>query len=155
MRSGTLLQDMSFTNPTAPLFFNHNPNKFIMACEDDIFIVDVNAQSTQPFIDTPQGAWYLQHALALSDDNAVLVAGSSGSSSSSSVCGYDTASSTRLWIHKTASGVPAVCMLGAHVLATVCARSTLVLDRKTGAQIATLQKAGGWIYGLGVIEGLY
>ncbi len=46
-------------------------------------------------------------------------------------------------------------MLGAHVLVTAYAKSTLILDHNTGVQIAALPKADGYIFGLGVIEGLF
>jgi hypothetical protein len=152
MHSGTLLQDVSSKDPTAALFFNQSPSKLIIACEDDILIVDVSTQSTQPIRDTPKRVSYFPRALALSDDDTLLVAGSY--ISPYSVCGYDTASLTRLWIHNTVDSIGAVCMLGAHVLVTVYDNPTLVLENKTGAQIAALQKADGCIYGLGVIEGL-
>ncbi len=45
-------------------------------------------------------------------------------------------------------------MFGAHVLVTVYETPTMVLEYKTGAHIATLQKSEGHIFGLGVIEGL-
>jgi hypothetical protein len=45
-------------------------------------------------------------------------------------------------------------MLGTEVLVTVWGNPTLLFDRKTGKQVASLSKADGWIYGLGVIEGL-
>ncbi len=149
MHPGTLLHDMLFTRPTAALFLNHDPNKVIMACTDGILMVDVSTRSTQPFCSTPRVAYYYPHALALSDNDVVLVAGSF-----KSVCGYDTASRTRLWIHGTASHVGAVCILGAHVLLTLAYSYPLALDYKTGAQIAALQKVKGSIRGLGVIEGL-
>ncbi len=38
------------------------------------------------------------------------------------------------------------------MLVTVFNSPTLVLDCKTGAHIAELQKAEGWIFGLDVIE---
>ncbi len=152
MRSGTLLKDMAFTSPITALFFNHNPNKLLVACKDNIFVVDVCTQVTQPFSCTSQGAYYYPHALALSDDDAVLLAGNAYSPFS--VYGYDTASLARLWIHKTDSRVGAVCMFGAHVLVVAHRKPTLFLDYKTGTQIAALQKADGSIYGLGVVEGL-
>ncbi len=142
---------MAFESPQAALFFNHNPSKFIAACAR-IFIADMSTQSTQQIIDTPQVAYYQPHALALSNDDTMLVACTW--SFPYSVCGYDTASRTRLWIYNTANGVAAVCMLGARVLVTVARSPTWVLDLTTGAQIATLQRAEGPILGLGVIEGL-
>jgi hypothetical protein len=152
MHKGTPFKTMELESPFAALFFNHNPNKLIVACKHDIFIVDVSTQSMQSFSSTPQGACYNAHALTLSDDDAVLVAGSSNSPFS--VCGYDTASLTRLWIHTTASHVGAICMLGTHVLLTVYGNPTLVLDSNSGAHIAAMQKADGYILGLGVIGGL-
>ncbi len=149
--SGTLLQDIAFKKPQLTLFFHSSPTKLIVACEDDIFIVDMNTQSRQPFSGTPKGSYYFPHALALSDDDAVLVAGNSYTPYN--VCGYDTSSRTRLWIHDTASQVGAVGMHGAQVLVTVAYSPTLLLDLMTGAQIAALQKADGSIDGLGVIEG--
>ncbi len=122
-----------------------------MAGGDGIFIFDVSALSTQPFSSTPQSVYYCPHALALSEDDAVLVAGNCWNRNG--VCGYDTASLTRLWIYNTVDNVGAVCMLGADVLVTVYGSPTLVLDRKTGELIASLQKAEGYIFGLGVIEG--
>ncbi len=152
MRTGTQLQEMAFTSPQAALFFNHNRNKLIVACGDGIFIVDVSTQSTQQISGTPQGAFYYPHALALSNNNdAVLVA---GCYRTKCVCGYDTASLTRLWNHSAAFSVGAVCMLGAHVLATVWDSPTLVLDSNTGAQIAELLEVEGHVYAMGVIEGL-
>ncbi len=152
MHTGTRLRDLTFKDPTAALFFNHSPNKLIVACVDGIFIVDVSTRSKNPFSSTQRGAWYHPHALALSDDDNVLVAGNA--QNPYSVCGYDTALRTRLWIYNTANGVGAVCMHGAHVLATVLVNPTLVLDHLTGTHVAALQKADGYIYGLGVIEGL-
>ncbi len=151
MHSGTLLQDMPFMFPGSAIFLNHSSTKLIVACYSDIFIVNVSTQSTQPFIDTQQDERYFPHALALSDDDAVLVA---GCAITKSVCGYDTVSLAKLWIHDTASFVCAVCMLGAHVLVTVHGNPTLVLDCNTGALVESLQKADGSIIGLGVIEGL-
>jgi hypothetical protein len=144
-------QEMAFRSPTAALFFNYRPDRLIVACYTGIFIVDVNTQSTQSFSGTPQGASYFPYALALSADDNTLVAGNW--SSPRSVCGYNTASMSRLWIYNTVHQVGAVCLLGAHVLATVRCNPTLVLDRITGAHIAELQKADGWVLGLGVIEG--
>jgi hypothetical protein len=68
------------------------------------------------------------------------------------MCGYDTASRTRLWIHTSVHHLGAVCMLGAHVLVTVVSNPTFVLDCKTGALISSLPKADGWICGVGMIE---
>ncbi len=121
-----------------------------MACSDGIFIVDVSTRSTRSLGSTPQGAYYCPHALALFDD-ALLVAGNYYSPYS--VCGYDTASGTQLWIYKTVHRVGAICMLGQHVLVTVACNLTLVLDCNTGAKIAALQKADQDIFGLGVLEG--
>jgi hypothetical protein len=143
---------MDFTYPYATLFFNHDPNRLILACENGIFIVDVNTRSTQPFSSTPKSAWYCPHALALSDDDSVLVAGNSHCPYS--VCGYDTVSRTRLWIHRTVSHVDAVCMLGAHFGVTVRCNPTLVLDLITGKLVATLHMNDGFIFGLGLMEGL-
>ncbi len=148
MNSGTMLDDTQFKSPTAALFFNRSPSKLVVACSDDIFIVDVSPQSTKPFSNTP-GVWYSQHALTLSDDDAMLVA-----FNSNSVCGYDIVSLTQLWVHNTDDSVDAACMLSAHVLVTVRFRPTLVLGLNTGALIAELHKAGGFIRGLGVIQGL-
>ncbi len=152
MLTGTFLQFYAFKSPTTALFFNHSPNKLIVACDDNIFIVDVSTQFRQPFSNTPQGMNYCPHSLALSNDDAVLVAGNAFSPYC--LCGYDAASLARLWIHNTAFYVGAVCMMGAYVLATVCKSPTLVLDSYTGSLIAALQKADGHILGLGVIEGL-
>jgi hypothetical protein len=143
---------MAFKNPCTAVFFNHNPNTFIVACGDGIFIVKVGTKSTQPFSGTPMNAFYESHTLVLSDDDDVLVAGNWNYPFS--VCGYDTASLTRLWIYNTANSVGVVCMLGVHVLVTVVFNPTLVLDRTTGAQIPALQTAYGRTFGLGVIEGL-
>ncbi len=151
MHTGAQLQDLSFKCPSAALFFHHSPNKLIVACQDDILIVEVTTKFTQSFESTPQRAYFLPHALALSADDSILVA---GCNFTNNVTGYDVASLKRLWIHETASHVGAVCMLGAHVLATVRCNPTLVLDFKTGTQIAKLQKADGWILGMDVIEGL-
>jgi hypothetical protein len=150
MYTGTLLQDIPFKNPITAVFFNLSPTKLIVACSDDIFMVDVSTQSTEPFSNKPQNACYRPNALALSEDDAVLVA---GCANTSSVCGFDTALRTRLWIYEAASAVGAVCMLGACVLVTVAYRPILVLDRDKGTQIASLFDAEGRIHGLGVIEG--
>ena len=149
---GTLLQEVAFSRPWTAIFFSCSPNKLIVACSDDIFVVDVSTQSTQPFGGTPHDAYYCPHALALSKDDAVLVAGNYFRPYV--VCGYDTASLARLWTYNTVSHVGAVCMLGAHVLVTVAYNPTLVLDLKSGTCMGALQKASGWIFGLGVIEGL-
>ncbi len=151
MHTGTLLQGMTFQDPRAALFFHHDSNKLIVACKDNIFIVIMSTQSTQPFSSTPQDSFYYPHALTLSNEDSVLVA---GCSTTGSVCGYDTASLERLWICNTDSAVCAVCMLGAHVLVTLHRNPASLLDRDTGAYIASLQKAEGSIFGLGVIEGL-
>ncbi len=152
IHSGTLLQDMVFKKPYAAFFFNHSPTKLIVACHGDIFIADVSTLSTQPFSSIPQSSYYSPHALALSKDDAVLMA---GCVITKSVCGYDTASRARLWIHNTANSVRAVCMLGARLLVTVSFNPTLVLDIKSGSHIASLQKADGDIFGLGVIDSLF
>jgi hypothetical protein len=152
MRTGALLQDMAFPYPYVVIFFNQSPSKHIVACRDDIFIVEVSTQSMQRFSGTPLGAFYWPHSLALSSDDFVLVAGIRWRSRG--VCGYSTVSLERLWIHTTASGAGAVCLHGNHVLVTMCGSPTLVLDRNTGAQVAVLRKPAGWIFGLGVIEGL-
>ncbi len=149
MHTATLLLEMPFKEPYAILFFNQSPDKLIVACSDDILIIDASTQSTQPFSSTAQGVYYCPHALALSDNDAILVAGNAYS-----VSGYDTASRTRLWIYDTTFGVGAVRMFDAQVLVTVWGKSTLVLDLSTGAEIAALQKADGDIFGLGVIDGL-
>ncbi len=144
-----MLDDTQFKSPTAALFFNRSPSKLVVACKKDIFIVDVCTQSKQPFSNTASGVWYSQHALTLSDDDAVLVA-----FNSNSVCGYDIVSLTQLWVHNTDDSVDAACMLSAHVLVTVRFHPTLVLGFNTGTLIAELHKAGGFIRGLGVIQGL-
>ncbi len=117
-----------------------------------IFIVDMSTMSTQFFSGAPEGA-YNPHALALADDDSVLVTGCASSPYSVSV--YDTESRTRLWIQNTSLIVSAVGILGAHVLVTVYQNPTLVLDCNTGACIASRHKADGHILGLGVIEGLF
>ncbi len=127
--TGTLLQDMPFTGPRASHFFNQSPTKLIVACRDDIFLVDLSTQSTQLFIGRPLGVSYLR-ALALSEDDAVLVA---GSFLTDSVCGYDMALRTLLWIHNTVDEVHTVCMLGTYVLATVYKYPAVLLDYCTGA----------------------
>ncbi len=151
MLTGTLLRDMPFQSPQAALFFNRSPNKLVVACSDKIFLVDVSTQFLRSFRNIPRGAYYRSHALALSDDDALLVTGDSNRPYSA--CGYDTASCRRLWIHKTADDVGSVCMLSAHVVVTMYEEPTLVLDSKNGAEIATLQKDYGWFFGLGVVEG--
>jgi hypothetical protein len=143
---------MPFKAPNTVLFFRLSPTKLIVACRDDIFVLDGGKPSMQSFSNASHGAFYRPHALALSDDDAVLVAGNA--CIPNTVCGYDTASLTRLWKHTTVDGVGAVYMLDAHALVTVFCNPTLVLDLKTGEQIATLQKADGFIYGLGAIESL-
>ncbi len=143
---------MDFVFPYFSLFFNHNPNKLIVACGDNIFIADVSTRSTQSFHSSPQGAYFYPHAIALSDDDSVLVVGNSNRPFNA--CRYDTASLTRLWGHNTASHVGAVYILGAYVLVTVYRNPTLVLDLSTGEQIGELPKAEGFICGVGVIEGL-
>jgi hypothetical protein len=150
--SGALLYEMTFIRPQVALFFNHSPDKLIVACKHGIFIVKVSTQSTQPFSAAQWATYYQPSALALSDDDAVLMAGSWNKPYS--VCGYDTSSLTRLWIQNTANSVGAVCMLGSLVLVSVYRNPTLVLNHKTGAHIASLQKVDGGIFGLGVIEGL-
>ncbi len=153
MYTGTLLHDMVFRSPFSALFFNQNPNKLVVASEDNIFIVDVSTQSTEPFSGTFQGACYQPHTLALSDDDAVLVAGHCGIRPHG-VCGYDSSTLTRLWIHNTVTRVGAACMLGTHALVTLAYSHPLLLDQKTGAHIVSLSKTDGDIFGLGVIEGL-
>ncbi len=90
--------------------------------------------------------------LTLSDDDAVLVAGSL--LRPYSVCGYDTASLTLLWNHNAVSRVGAICMLGFYVVVTVHSNPTIVLKNKTGELVATFQKSDGWSLGLAVVEGL-
>ncbi len=153
MHTGSQLRDMPFKRPYTALFFNHNPNKLIVACKDGIFIVDVITQSIQPFSSIPRGASYHSQALSLSHDDAVLVAGCC--SSPYSVCGYNTVSRTRLWIHNTVFDVGAVCMHSTQVLVSVCSKPTLVLDLTTGTTILELPKAEGSIFGLGVVKGVF
>ncbi len=143
---------MAFLYPYAALFFHHSTNKLIVACGDGIFIIDVSAQSVQPFSSTPQSAYYCPHSITLADDDFVLVVGCY--SSPYIVCGYNTTSRTRLWIYNTVDNVGAVCMLGDYVIVTVCENPILVLGRISGALIVALQKAEGLIFGQGVIEGL-
>jgi hypothetical protein len=152
MHTGALLQDLAFLFPAAALFFNSDSIKLIVACSEGISIVDASTQSTQAFSDTPHGVGYWPHALALSDDDALLVAGNHFDPQS--VSSYDMASRTRLWIHETSSQVGAACIIGVNVLATVAYNPTLVLDRISGTLIAELQKADGFVFGLAVIEGL-
>lgn len=152
IRTGKLLQSLHFESPWTALFFNHSPNTYIVTCSDVIFFIDANTQSMQPFDDTPPRASYSARALALSVDDAVLIAGSSFYYSYS-VCGYDTSSLSRLWIHNTLSSVGAVCFIDNYVLATVWLKPTLILNLKTGAHVASLKKADGYISGLGVVEG--
>ncbi len=145
---------MEFYFPWTTIFFNHSPKKLIVACSDGIFIVDVGTQSTKSLRRTPQDVFYYQNALALSEDDAVLVAGTY--LSSYSVFGYDIASRTRLWILNTVSAVGAVCMLGDNVLVTVHGNPTLVLDRNSGTQVADMKNEDKeHVYGLGVIEGFF
>ncbi len=144
MHPGTLLLDMVFEYPTAAIFFNQSPNNLIVACSDDIFIVDVMTQSTKTFSSALQRAFYRPNALALSEDDAVLVAGNTNIPYS--VCGYDTATLERMWIHNTENDVGAVCMIGAHLLATVYNSPTLVLDYKTGELVTSLTMAEGSIF---------
>jgi hypothetical protein len=141
MHKGTLLQDMPFNAPYVTIFFKNSPNKLIVACGDSIFIVDVSTQSTEPFNITPKGAQCLPHAISLDDKDNVLVVGDCGNTTS--VCGYDTASRTRMWIYDAVSAVCAVYTHGTQVLVSVERNPTLVLDLNTGAHIATLQTAYG------------
>ncbi len=152
MHTGTLLHDMAFSLPYVAIFFNHNPNTMIVACEDGVYLVDVITQTTLPFRDTPQGAIYQPHSVSLSDNDGVVVVGNYWSPYS--VCGYNTASRTRMWNFKTADSVGAVCTHHAQVLVSVCGNPTLVLDLNNGTKIAEMNKAEGYIFGLGVIEGV-
>jgi hypothetical protein len=151
--TGALLQDIEFTRPSAALFFNRDPNKLIMSCKDDIFIVNVSTRHLQPFSCTPKGAYYYPHALALSDDDSVLAAGSYWNPNTAS--GYDTASLTRLWISDAASDVCAVCLFDVCLLVTVYGKPTLVLDLKSGSLSAPLTKMDGASFAIGVIEGCF
>ncbi len=152
MHTGTLQLELSFTDPKAALFFNHCPTKLIVACRDDIFIVNVSTKSIQTFSGTPDGAYYWPHALALSEDNAVLVAGDwSGPFSAS---GYDTASRTRMWIYYVENELCAIGMHRELVFVNVSGYPMLVLDYKTGKLIDELENANEGIFGMGVIEGL-
>ncbi len=154
MHTGTLLQDMPFTLPYAACFFNHNPNTLIVACYDGIYLVEVIAQSVQPFSDTPQDVYYQPHAVSVSDQDDVVVVGTNWNTPNS-VCGYDVASRTRKWIHNTAHQVGAVCtqQAQAQVLVSVAYYPTLLLDLNTGTQIAEMHNEGV-ILGLSVIEGV-
>jgi hypothetical protein len=157
------MHEMHFSDPWATLFFNHSPDTFIVACTDDIFFVDANTQFMQPLGNTPPKVFYGQHALVLSADDAVLCAGCF-SLGHSYVCGYDTASRTRLWIYDPKDysifmfadlSICSVCMLDQHVLATYLGKPTLVLALYTGIRVPASQlQADGYIVGLGVIEGL-
>jgi hypothetical protein len=134
-----------------------------VACTDDIFFVDANTQFMQPLGNTPPKVFYGQHALVLSADDAVLCAGCF-SLGHSYVCGYDTASRTRLWIYDPKDysifmfadlSICSVCMLDQHVLATYLGKPTLVLALYTGIRVPASQlQADGYIVGLGMIEGL-
>jgi WD40 repeat protein len=150
--TGTLIQGMPFVFPESAIFLSRSSTKLIVACENSISAFDLSTRSTKPFGNIPQGAWYRPNALALTHDDALLVAGNYWAPYS--VCVYDTSSLTRLWILETALSVGAVCILGAHVLVTVDSKPSFILECKTGARIAALQKAEGSIIGLGVIEGL-
>ena len=152
MHTGTQLHDMPFKNPWTVVFFNRNPNTLIVACSDGIFLVDVITQSVQPFSDTAQDAYYQPHTASVGDNDNVVVVGNYYPSYS--VCAYDTASRKRLWILNAAESVGAVCVHHAQVLVSVYCNPTLVLDLNNGKKIAALQKADGWIFGLGVIEGV-
>ena len=152
MHTGTLLHDMPFKNPSVVVFFHHDPNTLIVACRDGIFLVDVITQSVQPFSDTPKGALYWPHAASVGDSDNVVVIGNPHTPYS--VCAYDMASRKRLWIFNAADSVGAVCVHHAQVLVSVFGNPTLVLDLNTGTQIAESQKADGYIFGLGVIEGV-
>ncbi len=155
MPTGTLQQEMHFNDPCAVHFFNCSTNKLIVACSEVIFVVDVSTKSKLPFSITTHIAHYRRpRALTLSGDDAVLVVGNNSGYDCNVVCGYDTASRTRLWIRSTVPKVGAVCMLGKNVLATLHGRSTLVLDYINGTHIVSLPKAEGYVLGLGVIEGL-
>ncbi len=151
MHTGTLLHDMAFSLPYVARFFNLNPNTMIVACRDGVYLVDVITQTTLPFSDTPQGVGYYPHSVSHSDNDDVVVVGNYRNYPHS-VCGYDTASRTRMWIINTASYVGAVCTHHAQVLVSVCGSPTLVLDLNNGTKIAEMNKAEGYILGLGVIE---
>jgi hypothetical protein len=152
MHAGTLLYDMTFSLPYVARFFNHNSTTMIVACRDGVYLVDVITQTALPFSDTPQGGWYNPQSVSFSGNDGVVVVGNW--STPYSVCGYDTASRTRMWIFKTAREVGAVCTHHAQVLMSVYANPTLVLELNTGTHIAEMRKAEGSIYGLGVIEGV-
>jgi WD40 repeat protein len=152
MHTGTLLQTMEFNSPKAALFFNHSPSKLIVACRNDIYIVDVTTLSILSFSDTPQDSSYNPHALALSVGDTVLVAGCSNHRLVY-IHGYDTVSRSQLWLYDAAYHLGAVCMLGAHVLVTIGRGLTWELDLKTGDHVATLRTSNGHIFRIGVIEG--
>ncbi len=152
MHTGTLLHDMAFAITYVALFFHHNPNTMIVACWNGVYLVDVITQTTLPFSDTPQGAWYYPHSVSLSDNDGVVVVGNN--KAPYSVCGYGTASRARMWIINAAAGVCAVCTHHAQVLVSVYKNPTLVLDLNNGTKIAEMNKAEGAIFGLGVIEGV-
>jgi WD40 repeat protein len=148
IHTGTLMQEMPFEKGRCAIFFNHSSNKLIVACKEDIFLVDVRTKSVLSFGNTPPEASYEPYALALSGDDAVLAVGAAHS-----VRGLATLSHTQLWIHNTAGRVGAVCMLGAHVLVTLYYSSTLLLDINTGIEVSVSQKPDKNIFALGVIEG--
>jgi hypothetical protein len=152
MHTGTLLHDIPFKNPDLARFFNHISTTMILACIDGVYLVDGITQTTLPFSNTPRGAGYYPHSVSVSDNDDVVVVSNYGTPYS--VCGYDTASRARKWIYYTAHRVGAVCTHHAQVLVSVFGNPTLVLDLNTGTQIAEMNEADGWIFGLGVIEGV-
>ncbi len=143
---------MDFAYPQAVLFSHQSSSALIVACKDVIFIYDVSKQSTQAFSGAFEDSFYERHALALSNDGAMLVVGSSFSPYR--VCAFSTVFLTRLWTCNMLNRVDAVCVLGSRVLVTVFESPTLVLDLNTGTQVAALKKPQGFTFGLGVIEGL-
>ncbi len=152
MHTETMLQEIDFAYPQAVLFSYQSPSALIVACKDIIFIYDVSQQSTQAFSGAFEDSFYERHAIALSNDGAMLVVGSS--SSTYRVCAFSMESLIRLWTFNMLNRVDAVCVLSSRVLVTVFERPTLVLDLNTGTKIAALKKPHGFTFGLGVIEGL-
>jgi hypothetical protein len=154
IRPGTLLMqlDEAFESPLHVLFFNLSTHFLIVATKYSIFITDVTNQLTKSVTIISYPELYGIHALALSADDSLLVAGNV--TKIFAVCCYNTASLERLWIYKTGFAVCSVCMLSSYVLVAEWLNPTLILDLNTGARIASLHDEMEYIFGLGVIEGL-
>jgi hypothetical protein len=107
--------------------------------------------ASTPFESPERKEYYSTHAIALSGREHLLFL---ASESSKTVTAYDTSTLRRRWSNGTSEETFALRTFDCQILVSIRNSPMLVLEQESGTTIRRLKHSDGWIYGIGVLDGL-